>query len=426
MGIVLRNVVALVDGKANETVDIRIRGKKLDTIGESVLPVSETDTIIDGEGKLAVPGFVNAHTHLPMVLFRGLAEDISLSTWLEDYIWPAERELTSEDVYWGSLLGIAEMLKGGTTQFADMYFHTGAIGRAVTDSGIRALLSYGIVAQTLDKHGKQEMERASGIIDRWQGAADGRIRTAVSPHAVYTCGKETWRAVINLAQERDVPLHIHLSETREEVDRCREEWNETPVRALDRLGVFAVPTLAAHCVHVDQEEIERLAERNVTVVHCPKSNAKLGNGNAPIVALRSAGARVALGTDGAASNNSLDMMEEMRFASLFQKGSLKDPTAIPAREAVRMATECGAAALGSGAREIAVGEDADLILIDLDRVDTVPAYEPVTTLVYAAHADSVTDVIVAGEFLLRDRELLTIDEERVKYEVKRRSRHCIN
>ncbi len=421
MGIVLRNVITLLDGRTSGTVDLRIEGKKISAIGERVFPLSEEDTVIDGTGRLAIPGFVNAHTHLPMGLFRGLADDIPLQTWLEDYIWPAERALTSEDVYWGSLLGIAEMLKGGTTQFADMYFHTDAIGRAVAETGVRALLSYGIVAQALDRHGRAEIGRADEVIEKWQGAADGRIRTAVSPHAVYTCGKETWEAAIELAQKRGVPLHIHLSETGVEVERCRNEWKETPVRALDRLDAFAVPTLAAHCVHVDEEEMERLAERDVTVVHCPKSNAKLGNGNAPITALRSVGVEIILGTDGAASNNSLDMIEEMRFASLFQKGSLQDPTAVPAWEAVRMATEAGAEALGAGARKISVGEDADVVLVDLDRIDTVPAYEPLSTLVYAAHADDVTDVIVAGEFLLRDRELLTVDEERVKHEVKRRS-----
>jgi 5-methylthioadenosine/S-adenosylhomocysteine deaminase len=310
-----------------------------------------------------------------------------------------------------------------------MYFHTDAIGRAVEEVGVRALLSCGIIAERLDAHGKRELKKAEEAITHWEGAANGRIRTAVSPHAIYTCGEPVWRAAIDLAEKYAVPIHTHLAESAEETKWCQENLGLSPVYALDRIGVFSVSTvsdqaasvstLVAHCVRVDEADIRLLAEREVTVVHCPKSNAKLGNGIAPLAAMRAAGVRVALGTDGAATNNSLDMIEEMRMATLLEKGTEEDPTSLPARDVVEMATRFGAEALGMGAKQLAVGEPADLVLINLDSIRTLPAYDPFSALVYAAHVEDVTDVIVAGRFLLKDKELLTIDEERVKHEVKR-------
>ena len=423
MGIILKNVVAGAD-KAAKVIQLRIEGATISAISEEELPLRPDETVIDGGGKLVLPGFVNAHTHLPMVLVRGLADDLLLRVWLEEHIWPIEKDLSPEDVYWGALFGLAEMIRGGTTTCADMYFHTDAIGRAVEEVGVRALLSCGIIAERLDVHGKREMKKAEEAITHWEGAANGRIRTAVSPHAIYTCGETVWHAAIDLAGKYAVPLHTHLAESAEETKWCQENLGLRPVPALDRIGAFSVPTasiptLVAHCVRVDEEDIKLLAEREVTVVHCPKSNAKLGNGIAPLAAMRAAGVRIALGTDGAATNNSLDMIEEMRMATLLGKGIEEDPTALPARDVVEMATRGGAEALGMGAKRLVVGEPADLVLIDLDSIRTLPAYDPFSALVYAAHVEDVTDVIVAGRFLLKDKELLTIDEERVKHEVKR-------
>ena len=419
MSIVLENVI-VSDANSAKKVNLRIENGLISALDENPLPISPGDTVVAGEGKLALPGFVNAHTHLPMSLFRGLADDIPLDTWLREHIWPAEKRLTAADVYWGSLLSLAEMIKSGTTQVADMYFHTDSVARAVSEAHMRATISYGIVANKLDKHGKDELAMARETIERWHGAANGRIRAALSPHAIYTCGRDVWAAAIDLAHEKNVPLHTHLCETRDEVAWSLTNLGQTPVLALDEIGAFSIPTIAAHCVHVSEEEMAILAQRSVTAVHCPKSNAKLGNGHAPVVSLLRAGVNVALGTDGAASNNGQDMIEEMRMASLLSKGALEDPTALPAREVAMMATHNGAEALGAGARRISTGEDADIVLVDLSGVDTVPAYEPFSTLVYAAHGCDVTDVIVAGEFLLRDRKLFTIDEEQVKYEVNRR------
>jgi 5-methylthioadenosine/S-adenosylhomocysteine deaminase len=420
LGIILKNIVAVTDAEeAAKVIQLRIEGETISAISEEELPLRPEETVIDGEGKLVLPGFVNAHTHLPMVLFRGLADDLLLRVWLEEHIWPIEKDLHPKEVYWGALLGLAEMIRGGTTTCADMYFHTDAIGRAVEEVGGRALLSCGIIAERLDAHGKRELKKAEEAITHWEGAANGRIRTAVSPHAIYTCGEPVWHAAIDLAGKYAVPIHTHLAESAEETEWCRENLGLSPVLALDRIGAFSVPTLVAHCVRVDEADIRLLAKRGVTVVHCPKSNAKLGNGIAPLAAMRAAGLRVALGTDGAATNNSLDMIEEMRMATLLEKGIGKDPTVLPTRDVVGMATRVGAEALGMGTKRIAVGEPADLVLIDLDSIRTLPAYDPFSALVYAAHAEDVTDVIVAGRFLLKNKELLTIDEERVKHEVKK-------
>ncbi len=421
MGIIINNVIASMgEGKSANSVNLRIEDKVISAISERPFVGSSNFKVIDGQGKFAFPGMVNAHTHVPMSLLRGLADDLPLSAWLRDHIWPAEKKLSKEDIYWGSLLGLAEMIKSGTTAIADMYFYTNSVAKAVGNAHMRALLSYGIIADKLDSHGKGELSAARNVIDQWEGASQGLIKTAVSPHAIYTCGRDIWDAAVGLAQEKNVPLHTHLSESREEIKWSLDNLGHTPVTALYKLGVFSVPTIAAHCVHIDEEEVGILAEKGVTVVHCPKSNAKLGNGNAPVVSLQAAGVNVALGTDGAASNNSQDMIEEMRIASLMQKAFSQDPTTLPAWEVVRMATSNGAKALGMGAHQIAVGEDADMILVDLSGVDTMPAYEVIPALVYAGHGRNVTDVMVAGEFLMRDRELVTIDEDRVCYEVARR------
>jgi len=427
LGIILRNIVAVTDAeKAAKVIQLRIEGETISAISEEELPLRADETVIDGEGKLVIPGFVNAHTHLPMVLFRGLADDLLLRVWLEEHIWPIEKDLHPEEVYWGALFGLAEMIRGGTTTCADMYFHTDAIGRAVEEVGVRALLSCGIIAERLDAHGKRELKKAEEAITHWEGAANGRIRTAVSPHAIYTCGEPVWHAAIDLAGKYAVPIHTHLAESAEETKWCQENLGLRPVPALDRIGAFSASTLVAHCVRVDEADIRLLAKRGVTVVHCPKSNAKLGNGIAPLAAMRVAGVRVALGTDGAATNNSLDMIEEMRMATLLEKGREEDPTTLPARDVVEMATRVGAEALGMGAKRLAVGEPADLVLIDLDSIRTLPAYDPFSALVYAAHVEDVTDVIVAGRFLLKDKELLTIDEERVKHEVKKIAKRYSN
>ena len=405
-------------------VDLRIDGDRISAVSEAPLTAEMGEQVIDGKGKLAFPGFMNAHTHLPMVLFRGLGDDLPLKRWLKECIWPLEKMLDAEDVYWASLLGLAEMIRSGTTRFADMYFHVDEIGRAVEEVGLRGLLASGIIALEMDERGEAELKCAERIVERWKGKGEGRIQTAVGPHSVYTCGEAVWRRAIELAQKHEVPLHTHLSETEEEVAACRKGKGASPVFVLDRYGAFTVPVLAAHGVHVDWEDIQLLAERAVKVVHCPKSNAKLGSGIAPVAEMHRAGVNLLLGTDGAASNNNLNMIEEMRAAALFQKAASRDTTALSAIDVFRMATQSGLGTWGAG--DLVPGRPADVVLMNLETVHTLPNYEAVSTLVYAANAQGITDVIVAGRYLLRNGELETIDEQRVKEEVKERSKRYRN
>jgi len=425
MQAILKRVAAI--GAAHTVlrcVDLRISGDRISAVSEEPLPVKAGDRIIDGRGKLAFSGFMNAHTHLPMVLFRGLGDDLPLKRWLKECIWPLEKMLDVEDVYWASLLGLAEMIRSGTTRFADMYFHVDEIGRAVEEVGLRALLAYGVIAPEWDDRGKTELKRAEYIVERWNGAGGGRIQAAVGPHSVYTCGETVWRKAIKLARKYEVPLHTHLSETEEEVTACRTEKGASPVFVLDKYGAFTVPIWAAHGVHVDDEDIHLLAEREAKVIHCPKSNARLGNGVAPVTAMHRAGITLLLGTDGAASNNNLNMIDEMRAAALFQKAVLRDAAALSASDVFEMATRPGLEIWGTGGLE--PGQPADVVLMSLEAVHTLPSYEAVPTLVYAANPQDITDVIVAGRYLLQSGELETIDEERVKEEIKERSKRYKN
>ncbi|MFC2099654.1 amidohydrolase [Candidatus Bipolaricaulota bacterium] len=416
MGTVLRGMRSAE--QPTGSTNVRFEGRTIGVVSEAEIDRQPDDDVINCDGKIAVSGFVNAHTHLAMVLFRGLADDVPLHVWLEDHIWPIERKLQPEDVYWCTLLAVAEGLRSGTVAFADMYFHVDEVARAIEESGVRALLSYGMIAPTLDQKGDSELAIAEAFVARWEGAAGGRLRTAISPHTLYTCGEDVWRAAIDLAKASGVPVHTHVSETRRETDEWRGKTGMSPVASLERIGAFEVPFLAAHCVHVDADDIAILAEYGVRAAHCPKSNAKLGSGIAPVNAMRKAGVTVAVGTDGAASNNRLDMIEEMRAVWLLQRARNEDAMSPSAADVVQMATEDGRRALGLGPGGLTPGGAADLVLIDADRLHTTPPHDPAATLAYAADGLDVTDVIVDGRVLMKDGELLTIDEERVKWEVK--------
>ncbi len=371
--------------------------------------------------RLAIPGFVNAHTHLPMVLFRGLADDVPLQSWLHDYIWPLERRLSPEDVYWCTLLALSEGIRSGTTAFADMYFHCDGIAQAVEESGVRALLSYGMVAPSLEMGGAEEIRRAAQLVREWNGQAHGRIRIALAPHAVYTCGEDVWRLAIETAQALDVPIHTHLSETRSEVDDWKARTGMSPVRFLHHLGAFSVPTLAAHCVHVSAEDIALLADSHVTVAHCPKSNAKLGSGIAPVPEMQAAGVRIALGTDGAASNNRLDMLEELRAAWVLHRARSEDAAVLGADDLLGIAVHGGRHLLTQAPCGLQEGDPADVVILQGDTIESAPSPETgAGALAYTAVAADVTDVYVDGQPLLQRGELQTIDEDRVRYEVRHR------
>jgi len=401
-----------------EGVSLIIEEERIAQVGDSSgVEEASFDRVIEGRGKLVMPGLVDAHTHLAMVLFRGYADDLPLRAWLEGAIWPAERNLRPEEVYWAAMLGCAELLRSGVTAFADMYFYMDEVARAVRESGLRALLAYGMIAPD-EAQAERELEEGMRLVEEWHGAAGGRIRVALGPHAPYTCGEVLWRRAVELAREHDIPIHTHLAETGEEVAESLGRYGRSPVEYLEDLGVFAAPVLAAHCVHLSDEDIDILAEHDVRVVHNPSSNMKLGSGIAPVKGLLERGVVVALGTDGAASNNDLDMWEELRLAALLAKVG-GDPTALPAPTALKLATINGAQALGwEGIGEVKEGMVADLIVLDLNSPHLTPQYNLVSNLVYAAHAADVETVIIAGEIVMEDGEIKRFDEEEVRIKVK--------
>jgi len=420
MGIILTNIRPISGGSAfSDAVNLRIEGDHIHTISPDPIPPQPGDEIVDGRGRFAFPGFINMHTHLPMVLFRGLADDVPLNVWLTEHIWPHEARLTPDDIYWCSLLAMAELIRGGTIGFVDMYMSIDRMAYATRESGLRGMLSYGIIADRMDEKGHSELAVAEQSVRACREEGSSLVMGALGPHAVYTCAEDVIRESVALAESLDVPMHVHVSETRDEATSWREKTGESPVEALARCGVFGRPTVAAHCVHVDEKDIEILAKHGVTVAHCPKSNGKLGSGIAPIAQMKQAGVDVSIGTDGAASNNRLDMFEEMRHACFFQRARQEDPMLLAAADVLAMATENGRKVFGLSSSVLDVGAEADVVLVDSESAHLSPPHNGVSSLVYSASTADITDVIVAGRFLLRNRELLTIDEEKAKAEAER-------
>jgi len=422
MKALIRNVyIITMDDQDNQYPDgcIAVEGDTIAYVGdEERLPAGFVpDEILDGCGMLALPGFVNAHTHSAMSLFRGYANDIPLMDWLAQKIWPLEDRLQPQDAYWLSILSIAEMAMSGVTAFADMYMFMDQTAKAVEHSGIRAVLARGL--QGPDARSEQRLAENRRLWEEWHGGAEGRIRVMVGPHAIYTCDGDYLKCCMDLAEQLGVGLHIHLAETRTEVEEALKKYGKTPVEYLESIGFFNLPVLAAHCVHLTQRDMDILKEHDVQVAHCPVSNLKLGSGIAQVSLLLEEGINVGLGTDSAASNNSLSVMREMTFAALLGKGINEDPTVIPAKQVLKMATVCGAKAIGWSHEigSLEPGKKADIILIKCDAPHYYPAADPVTHLVYSGRDSDVDTVIVNGKVLMRKRQLTTIDLERVYYEV---------
>lgn len=412
-----------VNGTA-QTTDIAINGSDIAHVGN--IPADwAAAKIIDGKNKLAIPGFVNAHTHAAMTLFRSYADDMLLMDWLENKIWPAEANLTGDDVYWGTMLSIAEMLKAGITCFADMYFFMNDVAKAVEESGIRAVLSRGMAGVT--PSAQLALEENESLFHTWHKSGDGRITVMLGPHAPYTCPPEYLKKVTALAGRLGAEIHIHLSETAGEVENCKKEYGKSPIELMQEIGILDFGVLAAHCVHLSPEDIAIMKQKNVRVAHNPGSNMKLASGIAPVPEMLSAGLCVSLGTDGASSNNNLDMLEEMRLAALLHKVNHLDPIAIPAAKALEMATIQGAAAvgLGSSTGKLESGYKADIVLLDMRAPHWHPCHNPLSLLTYSAQASDVHTVLVNGRVLLENRRLTTIDEERVIYETERCSARLV-
>jgi len=394
---------------------IKIVDDKIAAVGPWQETVADAATeVIEARTKLVMPGLVNTHTHAAMVLFRSLADDYPLYTWLKEKIWPREAKLTAEDVYHGTRLAICEMLRSGTTTFADQYFFMDEVARAVDEGGIRAALSRGLLGSEAEVEAK--LEEAVEQVKRWKGKAKGRITAMLGPHAPYTLTPPALRQIVTAARHYQLPLHIHVAETRDELEEIGKNYGKRPIAYLADQGVFSRPVLLAHGVWLDEGEISFLAKQKAAVAHNPSSNLKLASGVAPVVQLQKAGVLVSLGTDGEAVLNRLDMFTELRTASLLHKATNQDPTAIPAETALRMATINGARALGLGDQigSLEPGKKADLIMIDLDQSHLTPCFNPVSLMAYAARGSDVSDVMVNGEWLVKERIIVKWDENQVR------------
>ena len=380
------------------------------------------DDELDAGDGLVIPGLVNAHTHVAMTLLRGLADDKPLDAWLQEDVWPVEAELTPEDIRAGAELGLVEMIRSGTTALSDMYFEVEEIAEAVDQAGMRAVLGFTAVTVDKDDEGaRADLQESLDVARKLDGAADGRVRTTFQPHSLTTVGEAYLREFVPEALSADLSIHLHANETRDEVTPIVDERGQRPLAYADDVGLLDGDTYVAHGVHVDDSEIELLAETGTGVAHCPASNMKLASGMAPVQDLLDAGVTVGIGTDGAASNNDLDMFDEMRDAAMLGKLAANDASAVDAGTVVEMATANGADLLGLDSGHIEAGANADLAVIDLDAPHLTPAHDLVSHLAYAVRGSDVRHTVCDGEVLMRDRTVEVFDERAVR---ERASEHA--
>ncbi|MFL5353417.1 amidohydrolase [Archangium sp.] len=397
--------------------DILVRGNRIAEIRPTGRPVEPGVTVLEGHRMLAMPGLINTHAHVPMVLFRGLAEDVPIERWFNEFIWPLESNLTEEDVYWGAQLGLLEMIEGGVTTVADHYFFMDRVAQAVEQAGTRAHLGWAMFAS----RGYKALADSAAFAEHWKGGAGGRITTCMAPHAPYTCDDGFLRASVGHANRLGLGIHIHAAEEMNQTLASVQKRGLTPIQVLEDTGVLSVPVLIAHACGLMPQDIDVLAKRraHVGIAHAPKTYLKLAMGIAPIRALRKAGVAVGLATDGAVSNNTLDVFESLRLMALMQKHEALDPEVMPISEALDIATRGSAAALGMGERigTLAPGYQADLILVDTRGAHWQPPHNLTAGLVYSARASDVHTVMVDGRVLMSERRHLTLDKERILAEV---------
>lgn len=396
----------LVNGKAR---NIYVEGTTIAAIsdaGTGTAQFGEVEFLLDGRRKAAIPGLFNGHTHAAMTLLRGYADDMPLHEWLTTKIWPLEAKMGEEEVYWGTKLACLEMIKSGTTFFNDMYWFWEGSARAVAESGIRAMLS-AVFIDGFDEARAQEQIKRNEALFAASKQLSPRISFALGPHALYTVSPESLRWVTEFAEKHDLLVHFHLSETATEVAECEKRYGMRPVEYLESLEFLGPRTIACHCVHLSRKELAILSQHDVKIVHNPGSNMKLASGTLPYGALKAAGLyhNIALGTDGCASNNNLDMFEEMKIASLLHKAVSGDPTCMPAQEAFELATRNAARVFRVNAGILAEGMLADLLLLDLTKVALIPNHNLVSNLVYAANGSCVDTVICDGAILMEGRRV---------------------
>jgi len=408
---------------------VAVKGARIAAVGQAAAPgeLPPARAHLDAGGGLVMPGLVNTHTHLPMVWFRGLADDLALGQWLSDFIFPAEAGwLDADKVYAGARLAAAELIRGGVTTVADGYFYETEVRRACEQVGLRAVVAQGVVDFSAPgvPRPQDNLKVAAAFLDSGKDFPHPQITSAIFCHSPYTCGPETLQKAKDLTRAKNVPFFIHLAETRQEVAESRQKTGLPPAAYLDRLGVLDELTVAVHAVWLTPPEQELLARRGVKVSHCPESNLKLAAGVAPIPELLARGLIVGLGTDGAGSNNNLDLFGEMSLAARLHKVWRQDPTLLNAAQVVALATHQGARVLGLQDRigTLAPGKEADLIVLDLNQPHLTPLYDPYSHLVYAAGAGDVRHVMVAGRWLLKDRQFTTLDWPEMAQQLKAGSR----
>lgn len=410
-----------------KNADIAIQASRILALGETPRDFV-ADEIIDATNHVALPGFFNAHAHAAMTLLRGSAEDLPLARWFNEGIWRTESALTEDDVYWGTALAACEMIRSGTVAFADHYFWMTQVARVVQESGMKALLAWCVFGSDFaTEMGPTTLELTSDFVAEFQNSAGGRIKTILGPHSPYISTERALRDAANVARKLNVGCHIHVSESQAQVDNSYTQFGKSPVAYLNDLGIFDNPSIAAHAIYVNDDDIEILRAKNVSVAACPKTHLKLAMQTTRIVELMNAGVHVALGTDGAASNNDLNMLEVTRLAALSQKHETENATVLPALEALKLATQYGARALGfNNSGILQVGADADLILLDMDKPHLYPRHNLAANIVYAAQGSDVNYVIVNGQVLLRKGELTTLDQAKIMREAETRGLRMVS
>lgn len=419
MDILLKNASAFIGGGIIKT-DIGITGGVISQIGSTETPA---DRVIDCTDMLAIPAFVNTHTHAYMSLFRSAADDLPFSDWLFGRVMPMEDKTTSEDAYWGTMLSIAEMIKSGTGTFCDMHMFPFVSAECAVKSGMRACITRGLSGSDQISGGTRRINEARDEINRFKG--EKRLRFMAAPHSIYTCDEKYLQQIMQFASDENLGINIHLSESVTELNDCLRNNGCTPVKYLENIGMFGFKTLAAHCVQLNDEDIDILRRHGVSVSTNPKSNLKLGNGVAPVKKLMDNGVNVCIGTDSSSSNNALDMVSEMNFAAMLQKGVSGDASALSASQALTAATENGAKALGFDNGVIKQGACADIALIPTNTLQFTPGTNLVASLCYAASGRDVDTLIVNGRILMEKRRLLTLDEEEIIFNCNKISERLV-
>ncbi len=418
--LVLKNARILTMNENSDFVRgwISIKGNKISGIGNGKIPQGKK--IIDAKNNIVMPGLINTHTHASMNLLRGIADDLPLQEWLFNNIFPIESNfIDKEFVYWGTKLAIAEMLLSGTTTFVDMYFEKDAAAKACEDCGIRGVISWAALDLPTKEDADNIAKKSEEFIEKWK--KNSLVVPAVGPHSVYTCSENLLKKMKEISDKYNCLYHIHVSETKNENENHIKKHKKSPIQFLESLGILSSKTLAAHCVHLDKKDIEIIKNKNVGVAYNPESNAKLASGIAPIRVLLNKGVTVGIGTDGVASNNNLNLFEEMKFASLIQKANEMDATVLPAKKIIEMVTIDGAKCLNLEKEigSIEKGKKADMIILDSDNPHMFPEYDVYSNLVYSANGSEVESVIVDGRIVVEGKKIVSFDLKKVMEKCKK-------